>query len=74
MNININFNENHSLEELVARCDLCSELLAVIDECNNNGFNSATTLGTLEGCIEIIKNFCEIRIKSELEKMEKEIG
>ena len=65
-------NENYTFEELIARSGLCSELLAVIARCEAEGLNDAATLGTIMGHIEVVKTFCEVRINSELERMERE--
>ena len=67
-------NENYTFEELIARSNLCSELLAVIKGCETEGFTAAATLGAIEGHIEVVKTFCEVRINSELERMECEYG
>lgn len=63
---------NYTFEELIARSGLCSELLAVIKKCEVEGLNAAATLGTVVGHIEVVKTFCEIRINSELERMERD--
>ena len=65
---------NFTLEELVARSELCGELLSVITECESKNLSVAETLGTLEGQIEIIRTFCEIKINKMLTKMEIENG
>lgn len=65
-------NENYTFEELIARSGMCSELLAVIAKCEIEGLNAAATLGTIMGHIEVVKTFCDIRINSELERMERE--
>lgn len=65
-------NENYTFEELIARSGMCSELLAVIKKCEIEGLNAAATLGTIMGHIEVVKTFCDIRINSELERMERE--
>ena len=67
-------NENYTFEELVIRSGFCSELLAVIKKCETKGMTAAATLGEIEGHIEVVKTFCEVRINSELEKMEKEVN
>lgn len=64
--------ENYTFEELVTRSSFCNELLAVIANCEAKGLSAAATLGTIEGHIEVIKTFCEVRINSELERMERE--
>lgn len=65
-------NETYTFEELIARSGLCSELLAVIKKCEVEGLTAAATLGAIEGHIEVVKTFCEVRINSELERMESE--
>lgn len=67
-------NENYTFEELIARSGLCSELLAIISNSENSGLNAAATLGTIVGHIEVVKTFCDVRIESELERMEREFN
>lgn len=67
-------NENYTFEELIVRSGFCSELLAVIKKCETEGLTAAATLGAIEGHIDVVKTFCEVRINSELERMEKEMA